>query len=332
VPLLAGLENRAAAYLAGSLVVHLALWGLLQLIPPDDAAVNVDTIAIEDLGIRAAITAQTDPVPEQRDDRGDGAGKEALQPMALPSGATGNPDAAKADGRLRVARTDDPPRLSRDEAIQLAIREGILGSEQLLSGVKALSATSDLPSGFDTTNVNGPIYGVDGEGRGSFGGGVTGIDLGGGCLDATCAGTYPSAARYGTINGGPHAGGDYKLPLGGGRGPRGHQPIPPHIGEPITSGPGYDKSIIRRYIRRHINEIGYCYEKQLLAHPNLGGEIMVTFLISGSGMVQSSVAKGVAPEVASCVAGVIQSIQFPAPGDGGSVQVNYPFRFHGPVN
>jgi hypothetical protein len=29
---------------------------------------------------------------------------------------------------------------------------------------------------------------------------------------------------------------------------------------------------------------------------------------------------------------VIQSIQFPAPGDGGSVQVNYPFRFHGPVN
>jgi hypothetical protein len=59
---------------------------------------------------------------------------------------------------------------------------------------------------------------------------------------------------------------------------------------------------------------------------------MVTFLISGSGMVQSSVAKGVAPEVASCVASVIQSIQFPAPGDGGSVQVNYPFRFHGPVN
>ena len=47
--------------------------------------------------------------------------------------------------------------------------------------------------------------------------------------------------------------------------------------------------------------------------------------------VQSSTAKGFEADIASCVAGVIKTIQFPAPGDGGSVQVNYPFRFHGPV-
>jgi hypothetical protein len=249
--------------------------------------------------------------------------------MALPSGATGNPEAPNADGHLRVVRNDDPPRLSREEAVQRALRDGLLGSEQLLSGVKALSATADLPSGFDTENVNGPIYGPDGPGRGNFGGGITGLDLGGGCLDATCAGTYPGSARYATINGGPHAGGDYKLPFGNGPRQRGHQPTPPHLGDPVTSGTGYDKSIIRRYIRRHINEIAYCYDKQLLAHPDLQGEVMATFLISAPGIVQSSTAKGFDAAVASCISGVIKTIEFPATGDGGGVQVNYPFRFHG---
>jgi hypothetical protein len=325
--LLARFESRAMAYIAGSLVLHLAAWGFLQTIPPEQATVSAIPESLEDLAMRAAIIARADPVPEPIENRGDGSGEEAAPSMALPSGATGNPDAPKADGRLRVARTDDPPRMSREDAIQLAIREGILGSDQLLSGVKALSATSDFASGYDTENVNGPIYGIDGVGRGNFGGGITGIDLGGGCLDVTCSGTIPGA--YGKIPGGRSAGADYKGPFGNGPRSRGHQPTLPRIGDPTTSGPGYDKSIIRRYIRRHINEIGYCYEKQLLAHPDLEGEIMASFLISAPGMVQSSTAKGFDAEVAGCIAGVIKAIDFPATGDGGGVQVNYPFRFHG---
>ncbi|HSS00343.1 MAG TPA: AgmX/PglI C-terminal domain-containing protein [Kofleriaceae bacterium] len=328
--LLARFESRAMAYVAASLVLHLAAWGLLQTIPPEEAAPVVIPDSLEELAMRAAIIAMGDKVPEPIEDRGDGSGEQQPLPsMALPSGATGNPEAPRADGRLRVVRNDDPPRLSREEAVQLAMREGILGSEQLLSGVRALSATADLPSGFDTENVNGPIYGLDGPGRGSFGGGVTGIDLGGGCMNADCTGTYPGSARYATINGGPHAGGDYKLPFGNGPHQRGHQPTPPHLGDPVTTGAGYDKAIIRRYIRRHINEIAYCYDKQLLAHPELAGEVMATFLISASGVVQSSTAKGFDASVDGCIAGVIKTIEFPATGDGGGVQVNYPFRFHG---
>jgi hypothetical protein len=327
-PLLARFESRAMAYIAGSLVLHLAAWGFLQTIPPEESIVSVIPDSLEELAMRAAIIARGDPVPEPIENRGDGSGDEALPSMALPSGAIGNPEAPKIDGRLRVARNDDPPRLSREEAIQIAIREGILGSEQLLSGVKALSATSDLPSGFDTENVNGPIYGLDGMGRGNFGGGITGIDIGG-CLDLACRGTI--AGSYATIPGGKSAGSDYRLPFGHGPRSRGHQPMVPHIGDPVTSGPGYDKSIIRRYIRRRLNEIGYCYEKQLLAHPSLEGEVMATFLISPAGVVQSSTARGFDAEVASCIAGVIQTIEFPATGDHGGVQVNYPFRFHGPA-
>lgn len=331
--LLARFESRALAYIAGSLVLHLAAWGFLQTIPPEEATVSVIPDSIEDLAMRAAIIAMRDPVPEPIEDRGDssgeGSGEQAAPSMALPSGAIGNPDAPKTDGRLRVARTDDPPRMSREDAIQLAIREGFLGSDQLLSGVKALAATADFASGYDTENANGPINGVDGAGRGNFGGGITGIDIGGGCLDPGCSGTIPGA--YGKIPGGRSAGADYKGPFGHGPRSRGHQSTPPQIGEPKTSGPGYDKSIIRRYIRRHINEIGYCYEKQLLAHPDLEGEVMASFLISAPGMVQSSTAKGFDAEVAGCIAGVIKTIEFPATGDGGGVQVNYPFRFHRPA-
>jgi hypothetical protein len=43
--------------------------------------------------------------------------------------------------------------------------------------------------------------------------------------------------------------------------------------------------------------------------------------------VATSNASGVDPEVSSCVAGVIKSIEFPKPKGGGGVQVNYPFTF-----
>jgi len=54
----------------------------------------------------------------------------------------------------------------------------------------------------------------------------------------------------------------------------------------------------------------------------------VKFLISPTGAVQSASGTGFDREVSSCLSGVIASIEFPKPGDGGSVQVNYPFSFH----
>lgn len=326
-PLFANLENRALSYLAGSLAVHLAFWGLLQLIPPDAAGVSIAPGTTEDTGMRAGLIARIEPPPEKVDDPGDSGGPSVdSAPMPLPEGAAGNPD-KQTDGRMHVAHTEDRPHLSRDEAIAIAIREGVLGSEQLLSGVKALSETSPFASGFDLDNINGAIYGADGGGRGNFGGGVHGFDLGGGCSEPPCGTIGLTAGAPNTIGG--RRGDNYRLPRERGLdGGHGHTPVLPHIGEPVTRGAGYDKAIIRRYIRRRINEIAYCYEKQLLAHPDLVGEVAVTFLISPTGTVQSASGKGFDPEVSSCVAGVILTIQFPAPGDGGAVQVNYPFNFH----
>ena len=66
----------------------------------------------------------------------------------------------------------------------------------------------------------------------------------------------------------------------------------------------------------------------VLVNPGLGGAMSVSFMIAGNGTVQGSAGSGFNQTVASCVAGVIKNINFPAPKNGGSVQVNYPFNFH----
>jgi hypothetical protein len=224
-------------------------------------------------------------------------------------------------------KREDQPHMSREEAIQIAIKEGILGSK-LINNVGVIGGTLDIASGFDERDINGAIHGAPGEGWGEFGNGLRGPGGGGGCLGGPCGtiGTRPSYGRIGTD---PRASG-YGIPGHEGPFSRGHQATGPEIGKPVISNPTYDKSIVRRYIRRHLNEIGYCYEKQLLAHPNIGGEVKMTFFIAPNGAVQSSSGSGFDSEVTSCLAGVIKTIEFPAPGDGGGVQVNYPFMFHAP--
>jgi hypothetical protein len=97
-----------------------------------------------------------------------------------------------------------------------------------------------------------------------------------------------------------------------------------HLGQPNAQG-DLDKAIIRRYIKRNVQKIQYCYEKELLSSPDIAGTVSVQFFIAPTGKVASSAASGVAPRVSSCIANVIQNIEFPKPKGGGGVQVNYPF-------
>jgi hypothetical protein len=98
------------------------------------------------------------------------------------------------------------------------------------------------------------------------------------------------------------------------------------MGQPNGQG-SMDKAMIRRYIRRNIQKIQYCYEKELLARPAILGTITVHFFISPAGTVTTATADGFDPAVGSCVAGVIKDIEFPKPVGGGGIAVNYPFTF-----
>ena len=97
-------------------------------------------------------------------------------------------------------------------------------------------------------------------------------------------------------------------------------------GQPQTVG-DMDPMIIRRYVRRNLPKITYCYERELLVHPALAGTVTAQFFISPNGSVASARATGVSPEVATCVADVLRGIEFPKPRGGGGVQINYPFTF-----
>jgi TonB family protein len=89
-----------------------------------------------------------------------------------------------------------------------------------------------------------------------------------------------------------------------------------------------DREIIRRIIRRHINEVKYCYQRELARSPNLTGRVTIRFVIAASGqVVQSSVASSTLgnASVERCISSAVRRWLFPKPRGGGVVIVSYPF-------
>jgi pSer/pThr/pTyr-binding forkhead associated (FHA) protein len=330
IPLFATLEGRVVSYFAGSLAVHLGLWLLLLQIPPDFGGANIDLATIEDTSTRTNSTSQDDPPPpppEDKPDNGQDQSGGTGTAMALDEGKMGKKDSDRAEGQYKMQKHLDDPQLARLQAIEQARTAGILGSSALTQGgaFASLTGTGDISSGFDDTDIYGGLLGKEaGEMSGGFGYGRSGFGPGGGGTGWGTIGT----GRYGTIGHGSGTGEGYGV--GGGRGGmRGRTSAVPtvSIGQPSAEG-DLDKAIIRRYIKRNIQKIQYCYEKQLLAKPTIAGTVQAQFFITPNGTVAQSNGSGVDPEVASCVAAVIKNIEFPKPKGGGGVQVNYPFIFH----
>lgn len=183
----------------------------------------------------------------------------------------------------------------------------------------SLTGTGDIGSGFDDQNLYGGLTGTEaGEmtgGLGQRGGGGTGW------------GTI-GTGRYGVIGQGSGTGSGYGV--GGGRGGmRGRTTGVPtaKIGQPAVQG-DLDKAIIRRYIKRNIQKLQYCYEKELLQTPTLKGTVTADFTIGVDGLVSASTASGIGnTNVETCIAAVIKAIEFPKPKGNGPVTVKYPFMF-----
>ncbi|MEE9385837.1 MAG: AgmX/PglI C-terminal domain-containing protein [Nannocystaceae bacterium] len=84
-----------------------------------------------------------------------------------------------------------------------------------------------------------------------------------------------------------------------------------------------DKSIIRRIVRAHINEVVDCADGL-----DSEGRVAVAFVIAGTGKVGSSVVQESTLKdrvVANCIARAVKRWKFPLPEDGDNVIVTYPF-------
>jgi len=115
----------------------------------------------------------------------------------------------------------------------------------------------------------------------------------------------------------------------GAGGLRGHSARVPRVrtGNADVRG-SLSREVIRRVIRRHINEVRFCYEQQLIQDPDLEGRVTVAFIISPTGAVQSASVRASTlndSRVESCIVQAVRRWTFPAPDGGGVVAVNYPF-------
>jgi pSer/pThr/pTyr-binding forkhead associated (FHA) protein len=327
-PLFATVESRALAYFAGSAIVHMGFWALLRTIPPDPGLLVSQLGSGEALISRVDSKANEDDKPEEEDSSDEDSGEEeggTGTAEALEEGKMGKKDSDRAEGRYAIQDRGMDPQLAKKKALEEARTAGIVGHISAMEGgFSTFTGNADVSSGFDDADVFGGRLGDEvGEMQGGFGTGVAGFGPGGG---GTGWGTIGSG-RYGTIGHGSGTGDGYGT--GGGRGGmRGRKAVTPkvHIGNAIATG-DLDKNIIRRYIRRKLPQIKYCYEKQLLVNQGLSGTVVSEFNIMPDGSVKGSKASGVNDTVSSCVAGVIGTIQFPKPKGAGLVKVRYPFTF-----
>lgn len=178
--------------------------------------------------------------------------------------------------------------------------------------------------------LKGALGGVTGshvgDARGLGGLGTRGVGGGGGGLSMNSVGL----GALGTHGRGTGDGSGTGYGEGAGRlGRRAKRDINISPGTPVIMG-SLDKEIIHRVIRSHMNQIRYCYEKELQRSPGLFGKVATEFVISAQGSVSRVDIKEASlqnAEVHRCIQAKIRTWRFPKPKGGGIVIVKYPFIF-----
>lgn len=97
----------------------------------------------------------------------------------------------------------------------------------------------------------------------------------------------------------------------------------------LQSQGSIDRNAVLKVINSHINEVQYCYEKNLLKDPSLKGKVSVEWTIGGSGSVtrvRQKTSTLRSPQVSSCIIQAIKRWRFPKP-TGGNVTISFPFVF-----
>ena len=238
-------------------------------------------------------------------------------------GKLGKPEAKKkeADPSKRGTPEVDPNKHEKDLA---KVRK--LGLIAALSkmGVGGGSAASNVlgPGGLGS-GINNSLGGTKGgaglgDAYGVGGMGTRGTGPGGG-------GNALGIGGLGTKGSGHGRGGYGEIDLGG-RGKEDTIFVPGHT----TVVGGLSREVINRVIQKHMNEIKYCYEKELTKDPGLYGKITVLFMIEGTGRVGEALVQQTtmsSEPVEGCIVNHVRRWMFPSPQGGGTVQVTYPYVF-----
>jgi TonB family protein len=93
---------------------------------------------------------------------------------------------------------------------------------------------------------------------------------------------------------------------------------------------GLTETDVESTIGKNELQIRNCYQTALASHPGLTGKITLNFLVTGDGKVSTARVTASTinePHLGSCLVSLLKGFDFPAPRDGGRVNVSYPFVF-----
>jgi hypothetical protein len=230
------------------------------------------------------------------------------------AGKRGMPDTGKRRAVRRI-KEDDRERLSR-MGLLAALGDG--------PGALGTPDTTRHGLGGDLMDAIGGITGTEPGDSGGWGG----LDVKG--TGPGCAGCTGSDSL---IRGGPIRRSSVSrrsMPAPTYSSPT-EAPVPEIISGKLEMSGSLSEEIIRSTIRSYRRQIRYCYEQELIRHPELAGKIRVHFVINHRGLVRT--ADGVStPDLRGsnlqyCVLNKVRTWKFPEPRGGGEVEVFYPFLF-----
>lgn len=218
--------------------------------------------------------------------------------------------------------------MTKEQARHDAQQAGLLGLLKESGGALAVFDGAEKALGDAAETALGELDGtLVGNAFGLGGIGLTGTGAGGAGTGAHSVGKggLRTFGIAGDGSGGPGYGGSRHVAR--------LDPKKPH---PFQVTPGdlklqgtLDREIVRRIIRRHLNEVKYCYEQELARKPDLGGRVVVQFTIGNMGQVLASVLQSsdmANARVENCIVQAVRRWEFPQPhGRGGLVFVSYPF-------
>jgi TonB family protein len=329
------IEWKRYIWTAISLAVHGSFLLMFYFLPPTPQGLSLDLLTADSRLVEYLMEppeTQEEETPEwlqeqeNMDDNEGGTGKRHRDE----EGAMGEESSEKTNNRYGIEGPEDNtnPQMAREQAREQAANVGAIGVLRAMTG-SWNSPTS--PYGADVARGNDPMSAIGalmGDQIGSnfgFGGlGLRGTGRGGG---GTGEGTI-GLGNLGTIGHGAGGGSGSGYGRGAG-GLRGRSARVPRIrtGNADVRG-SLSREVIRRVIRRHINEVRFCYEQELNQRPDLEGRVLVSFIISATGAVQSAAVGNSTinnSRVESCITQAVRRWTFPAPDGGGVVGVNYPF-------
>lgn len=123
-------------------------------------------------------------------------------------------------------------------------------------------------------------------------------------------------------------GAGYGAGKGGGLGVKGSRKPRVRLASPTVRG-NLSKDIVRRYVRRNLASIRFCYEKSLVNDDSLAGRVELKFVISESGAIENPEAVSGAindQAMLACLRRRAATWRFPRPVSG-TVSVRYPLVF-----